>query len=463
MAYRGEIKAARLRGLVNIPGFQTRKKYIENEYPGRGFVGGFIKRFRFGALPLLRVNLIIVLRLCGKSVFSGVLTLNFSLIRLYCMNSNIIQMVPADHISFLLGMYQWGIEIIKMIQRIESPFMTGLAKFITALGTESLYVPLILLIFWWIDEKQGLRFGILIILTAWINAFLKVVFKQPRPYNLDPSVGLAYETSYGVPSGHAQMSLTFWVSTAVWLSHTWASPKQGESGHKSKKILVWAVAVLLILLIGLSRLYLGVHFPTDLFAGWVIAALVLVIWLIYGPALEKFFISVGVRSQNITVAVLALVMNGVYPRDRTLPALFLGFCIGYTLMRKYFPFSARGEINGKKPGVLVFVFRCVLGFLGMVIIYAVLRLIFPGDGSLFGNIPGWGQSSPFYEIGHFIRYGLVGMWASAGAPRMFQQMGLAAVTGGAGSDKNTGDVAAGPAAGKAADSADDDSGEKSQR
>ena len=45
-----------------IPGFQKREKYIGKEDPGRGFVSGFIKRFHFGALPLLRVNLIIVLQ-----------------------------------------------------------------------------------------------------------------------------------------------------------------------------------------------------------------------------------------------------------------------------------------------------------------------------------------------------------------------------------------------------------------
>jgi len=40
--------------LDGIPGFQTRKRHIGNEDPGRGFAGGFIKRFRFGALSLLR-------------------------------------------------------------------------------------------------------------------------------------------------------------------------------------------------------------------------------------------------------------------------------------------------------------------------------------------------------------------------------------------------------------------------
>jgi len=66
LAYRGEIKAARLRGLDGIPGFQIREKRIVNKDPGRGFVSGFIKRFRFGTLPLLRVNLIIILQAMRK-------------------------------------------------------------------------------------------------------------------------------------------------------------------------------------------------------------------------------------------------------------------------------------------------------------------------------------------------------------------------------------------------------------
>jgi hypothetical protein len=108
-----------------------------------------------------------------------------------------------------------------------------------------------------------------------------------------------------------------------------------------------------------------------------------------------------------------------------MPALLLGFCIGYTLMKRRFPFSARGEINGKRPGAPVFVLRALVGFAGMVIIYVALRLALPGEGSLFANIPFWGEASPFYELGRFIRYGLVGFWASAGAPYVFRHLGLA--------------------------------------
>jgi len=335
------------------------------------------------------------------------------------MNDTIIQMLPADNFSILPGIYRWGIEVIRVIQRIENPTLTALIKFITALGTANFYLPCLLFIFWWIDEKRGLRLGMLIIISAWINSFMKDLLKQPRPYNIEPSLGLAAEDSYGAPSGHAQMSLTFWIFIAAWIS---GKPRR-------KRFLVWAAVIFFILLIGFTRLYLGVHFPTDLFAGWILGGIILALWFLGGPFAEKLLGSAGTRIKNILVAVIALVMNGAYPKDRSLPALFLGFCIGYTLMKAYFPFSARGEIKGKKPGIAVMIFRCLIGFLGMGIIYGALRLILPGEGSLFSNISAWGPASSFHELGRFIRYGLLGLWASAGAPRLFQRIGLAQDTG----------------------------------
>jgi len=344
------------------------------------------------------------------------------------MNETIIQMLPADHLSFLQGIYRWGIEVIRVIQRIENPTLTALIKIITALGTQNFYIPCLLFIFWWIDEKRGLRLGILIIVSAWINSFMKDLLKQPRPYNIEPSVGLAAEDSYGAPSGHAQMSLTFWIPMAAWITE---KPRR-------KRILIWAAVIFFILLIGFTRLYLGVHFPTDLFAGWILGGIILTLWFLAGPFVEKLLGSVGARVKNISVAIIALLMNGLYPKDRSLPALFLGFCIGYTLMKLYFPFSARGEIKGKKPGIPVMILRCVTGFLGMAIVFGGLRLILPGEGSLFRDIPVWGIASPFYELGRFIRYGLLGLWASAGAPRLFQRIGLAQDTGDQAENKNAG-------------------------
>ena len=311
-------------------------------------------------------------------------------------------------------MYAWGIEVIKIIQSIENPLITALVKAITVLGTEMLYLPLILFIFWWIDEKQGLRFGILIIVTAWINSFLKELLQQPRPYILEPGIGLAHEPTYSTPSGHAQNSFCFWIPFVVWIVSV-LKEKAGEKLNGKmlmvKTRLIWAGAVFFILLIGFTRLYLGVHYPTDILAGWFVGGIILVLWFYAVPHVEKFLANKGARMQNICAALLALIMNGLYPHDGMLPALFLGFCLGYTLMKTRFPFSAKFGEDGKK--IRTMVLRCFIGFAGLVIIYLGLKLILPGE------------HSSFYELGRFIRYGLIGFWASAGAPAVFRRLGLA--------------------------------------
>ena len=349
------------------------------------------------------------------------MTIAFSVITLDLMN-NVIQMIPANDAGFLSVMYSWGIEVIKVIQQIANPALTAILKVITVLGTEAFYVPVILFIFWWIDEKRGLRFGILIIVTAWINSFLKDLLKQPRPFNMEPSVGLAFEPTYGAPSGHAQMSMAFWVSFAAWLSQKWKEEKP-----ERKRIFIWCGSVFMILLIAYTRLYLGVHFPTDIFSGWIMAGIILAVYFIPGPRLQKLISRFDARYQYIGIAIIVLIMNGLYPKDKMLPAVLLGFCIGYSLMKIRFPFCARGEINGKKPGLSVMLLRCFIGLAGVAVIYVGLKFVFPGEGSMFRNIPLWGQSSPFYEIGRFIRYCFIGLWSSAGAPWVFQRMRLASI------------------------------------
>jgi hypothetical protein len=131
------------------------------------------------------------------------------------------------------------------------------------------------------------------------------------------------------------------------------------------------------------------------------------------------------RVQNILAAIAALAMNSLYPGDKTLPALFLGFCLGYNIMKNRFPFRVQGELGElKERKTAVMFMRCLTGFAGLVVIYVVLRLLLPGEGNLFRDIPMWGRSSPFNELGRFIRYSLAGLWASAGAPLAFQRMGL---------------------------------------
>ncbi|MDR2742084.1 MAG: phosphatase PAP2 family protein [Treponema sp.] len=335
------------------------------------------------------------------------------------MNGTIGVLAAGDP-SFLYDIYWWGVGLIKGIQTIENPVLTVIMKALTTLGTEMFYIPVILFIFWCVDEKQGLRLTILILFSAWINGFFKSLLKQPRPYNLDSSVMRAFEPSYGIPSGHTQQSLVFW---GTFLRQA-LGQTDGRSRRSGFRVLVPAIfAGFFIVAIPFTRLYLGVHFPTDILAGWVLGGIILAVSFVFGDRIASLLSAGGTRPQLIAAAAIALLMNAS-GADRNLGGMFLGFCGGYSLMRKYVPFAARGPVRGGKPGVFILAARYALGLAGAAVIYLELRRVLPGEASFLSGIPLWGAASPYYELGRFLRYGFLGLWASAGAPWLFLRLGL---------------------------------------
>ena len=104
---------------------------------------------------------------------------------------------------------------------------------------------------------------------------LKAVFERARP----PAAMQAVETiNASFPSGHALLSTVFYLSVAVMLTR--AFPRERF------KVFVLGVGILLALLVGLTRIYLGAHWATDVFAGWAVgAAWAMALWLVaYGVA-----------------------------------------------------------------------------------------------------------------------------------------------------------------------------------
>jgi undecaprenyl-diphosphatase len=93
-----------------------------------------------------------------------------------------------------------------------------------------------------------------------IESTLKHAFHRPRPaafFGMDPG-------SYSFPSGHSLFSFCFY-GVAVWLLNN-------EIGSRPLRALLWISAALIVLAVGLSRIYLGVHYPTDVLGGYAAAA-----------------------------------------------------------------------------------------------------------------------------------------------------------------------------------------------
>lgn len=120
------------------------------------------------------------------------------------------------------------------------------------------------------DRKRTARLVLVSVVTgALVNTGLKLAFARPRP-DIVPHDVAVYTSSF--PSGHAFLSATVYLTLAALLART--------QPDRRVKAFVLAVAVTLTALIGVSRVYLGVHWPTDVLAGWTLgAAWAFVAWI----------------------------------------------------------------------------------------------------------------------------------------------------------------------------------------
>jgi len=286
----------------------------------------------------------------------------------------------------------WGLDVVIAIQSIAHPALTLLMKTLTFLGSEYFYLLVLPLLVWCVDEKRGMRFGFAVILSAYTNEVLKGLFKQPRPYDMKSEVGMVHEESPGLPSGHAQNSVVFFGMLRDFISR-----KAGI-----------VIAILMPLLIGFSRLYLGVHFPTDVFAGWIIGLLFLFAYRRIGPWIEQRMAKWSPVRQAAAVVLVSAVMTLTSSRSIPLAGVFFGAGIGFILALH----TMENLCEAKRRSFTRNALRYVTGIIIAGCIYLGLKAAFPGEGKAF------------YTLFRFLRYGVLGFWVSFGAPLFFDRIHL---------------------------------------
>jgi membrane-associated phospholipid phosphatase len=284
----------------------------------------------------------------------------------------------------------WGLDVVRGAQSLASPALTAAMKGFSLLGTEICYLVLLPLVYWCVDKRRGLRLGVLVFFSTAVNLRLKLVFAQPRPYDLDPGVGMALEHTYGLPSNHAQTSAVLWGSAASIFRPRWGL----------------ALAIVLPFLVGLSRIYLGVHFPTDVLAGWAIGAAIVLLDRLLGDRIERFVSGLRETIALALVTAAALGMNLLYMSDTSLSGAFFGLAGAAVYARKGAPFSVEGSLRKRA-------LRYLFGMATVAIVYALPKLLLAGVEA--GGPP----------LLRFLRYALLGSWVSAGAPWLFMKLGLA--------------------------------------
>ena len=313
-------------------------------------------------------------------------------------------------------------DIILFLQNM-GDWLTPVMEFFTFLGFEEFYLAIMPAIYWCVDTLMGIRLGVMLVITTGVNAVLKIAFHSPRPFWVSDKVrAMSSETSFGIPSGHGQNAVGLW--------GTWA--------YSAKRRWAWVVAILIAFMVGLSRLYLGMHFPIDVLVGWSVGIILLwsfmrleapiVEWIKgqkeAGQLLTFGLISFGILlvgnlvlwsmgdwqlpSQWIQMATKVGTPPEPLSRDGiTLSAaIFFGFTTGLVLLKQQGGFDPNG-VWWKR------ILRYVLGMVVAVGIWAGLKAIFP-SGEEF--VP---------QVFRFIRYGLLGFWVSTGGPLVFRWLKIA--------------------------------------
>lgn len=206
----------------------------------------------------------------GKDYRLFILTIVIGMIVCILSIKAFMGMTEALHEELL---NDWDYQVSVWIHDLRNPIATKFMLAITELGNVYGYLALILLITWYSHYKErGWRITIQIVVvlvsTALLNLLLKFLINRERPQGVEmfEAGGLSF------PSGHAMGSLAFYgfIIFLVWV-------------HFQSNRLRWimtSVLLCLILLIGFTRVYLGVHFPSDVIAGYVagLGWLALCVW-----------------------------------------------------------------------------------------------------------------------------------------------------------------------------------------
>jgi glycerophosphoryl diester phosphodiesterase/membrane-associated phospholipid phosphatase len=314
-----------------------------------------------------------------------------------------------------LSRYDGQLDRAERLQE-EHGWLTPVFTVVTFLGDEEFYLLLFPVLYWAVSRRLGVRLGVMMLVSAGVNSLLKLAWATPRPSFLVAEVGRVTETSFGLPSGHAQNAAAVWGLLAASLRRWW----------------VRAGLVGLILVIGWSRIHLGVHFLEDMLVGWLVGALLLAAFLLLEPRVRSWLARQGTVEQSLTAVVASLafiapasLLAGRLEGRRfpwpgledpgalvavshtvTPAAALAGFGVGMALLTARGGFDHRGPVGQR-------VLRVAVGLVGVVVLWLGLGTVFPGG------------EAPLDLVLRYLRYAAVGAWVAGGAPLLFRRLGLA--------------------------------------
>ncbi|UEL48627.1 hypothetical protein TPDSL_11060 [Terrisporobacter petrolearius] len=302
------------------------------------------------------------------------------------------------------------LDILMYLQSIRNELLTGIFTFFTICTEVPVITVLTGVIYWCINKKAGQRTIFALCGSLNINAGVKNYVKMPRPIGTDGLQSLRIETAtgYSFPSGHTQTSTTFWTSMMYLFRKSW----------------IYIIGILMIIGAGISRLYLGVHWPMDVIVAWGFGIVLSIIFI-------KLFDYID-DSKNYYILVVLMLIFGVCTyfiggEDLyKMFGLYTGFALGYMVEDTFINFSTENETRrknifaknpSKKEGLGKKILRFVVGIISLLAVYLLLNYV---QDTLIVN-----KTEEIINIIKYFKYTIVVFWGVAGAPALFKLFKLA--------------------------------------
>lgn len=310
--------------------------------------------------------------------------------------------------DFLWSIIPWGYQVLLSVEGMRNGFMDAVFPIITDIGSEMGYLVILSLVYWCISKPVGQGLAYAYLFSTTLNTWIKDIWRIPRPD--DPALEgtleragitrrlnpLRHETSPSFLSNHTQGAVVSW----------------GYMAYGFKKAWFWVVAVIMVALLGFSRMYLGVHFPQDVIGGLVVGVVYLLLWLLAEPYVRTrlFELNLGWRYVLAVLAPLTVLMVHPVEGAATPMGAAIGLGVGFVLEGQTLCFAVEGKWWR----------RVLRGALGLVVVFAV----YFGLSALFGLFDE-SMGAVMEIVWRIVRYALVGFVGGWVAPWLFTLSRLA--------------------------------------
>ena len=305
---------------------------------------------------------------------------------------------------------EYQLNILMYLQSIRNELLTGIFTFFTICTEVPVITVLTGILYWCINKKAGQRVMLALAGSLNINAGVKNFVKMERPIGTKGLESIRIETAdgYSFPSGHKQTSTTFWTAMMI----------------QFKKVWIYVLGILMILGAGISRLYLAVHWPMDVIAGWIFGIVLSILFVKlfdYIDDSKNYYILVGLM---LIFGVSTYFIGG--EDFYKLFGLFTGFVLGYMVEDTYINFSTdngkqRKNIFAKNTSnygsVGSKILRFIVGIISLLAVYLILNYV--EDTFFIAN------TEEIINIFKYLKYTIVVFWGVAGAPALFKLFKLA--------------------------------------